>query len=270
VQSYVGPHLLRTGPKPLLLEEFGYGGRYFVEPTDRKRADNYRWMLVSDEKVYLSGVGALLWQMNWNHGDPDGKEIHADPPSWDPLFRPDARNHSLDLFEFYLGKYNRLEVEPEIEEGWSDLGGLRWHYRSIHPPMRAVDGPRFGDGTVTSDARPGPLARVRGALGLGPARGFVESRIFIPESGLFRLQARVSTPGGAGPAFGVRVDGGPLLPLEAPAGAPPAPEGGWWTASPGAPLSLRHGKHVLRVEALRTGARLDRFRLQRLPEPAAP
>jgi endo-1,4-beta-mannosidase len=132
VQSYVGPHLLRTGPKPILLEEFGYGGRYFQDPTDQKRADNYRWMLLSGEKVYLSGVGALLWQMNWNHGYPDGKEIHANPPSTPFLFLPGVRNRSLDVFEFYLGKYNRLEIEPEIEEGPPDRrpgravrGGLR-------------------------------------------------------------------------------------------------------------------------------------------------
>lgn len=269
VQSYVGPQLLRTGPKPLLLEEFGYGGRYFVEPTDGKRADNYRWMLLSDEKVYLSGVGALLWQMNWSHGDPDGKEIHADPPSWDPAFRPDARNRSLDLFEFYLGKYNRLEVEPEIEEGWSDLGGLRWHYRSIYPPMRAVDGRRFGDGYVTSDAEPGPLARIRAGLGLGSARGFVENGIFIPGSGRFRLEARVRAPGGGAPAFGVRVDGGPLLLIDASAGAPPEGAGGWRLASPRAPVALRYGKHVIRIEALRAGVCLDRYRLLRVSGPAA-
>ncbi len=267
VQSYVGPHLLRTGPKPLLLEEFGYGGRYFVGPTDAKRADNYRWMLLSDEKVTLSGVGALLWQMNWNHGDPDGKEIHADPPSWDPRFRPDARNRSLDLFEFYLGKINRLEVEPEIEEGWSDLGGMRWHYRSIHPPMRAVDGPRFGEGYVTSDAAPGPLARIRGGLGGDPAGGFVESRLFVPASGLYRLDARVDAPRANAPAFGARVDGGPLLPLEPAAGSVRDDAGGWRIASPRGLIALRAGKHRVRVEALQGGARLDRYRLSRAPAP---
>ena len=270
VQSYVGPHLLRTGPKPLLLEEFGYGGRYFVEPTDAKRADNYRWMLLSDEKVYLAGVGALLWQMNWNHGDPDGKEIHADPPSWEPRFHPGARNRSLDLFEFYLGKYNRLEVEPEIEEGWSDLGGLRWHHRSIHPPMRAVDGRRFAAGYVISGADPEPLARIRAALGRGPARGYVENRIFIPASGRFRLEARVRRGAGNAPAFGVRVDGGPLLALEASVGAGSEEAGGWRRAAPRAPLALRYGKHTIRVEALRPGGRLDGYRLVRVPGPTGP
>ncbi len=237
VQSYVGPNLLRSGPKPVLLEEFGYGGRYFENASDKRRADNYRWLLLSDEKVYLSGVGALLWQMNWNHGTPDGKEIHAMPPSVRPTFSPDARNRSLDLFEFYLAKYNRLEVEPEIEEGWSDVGGLRWNWRSIHPPAVALPGRRFGEGYVTARA-PG---------------GTVVNRLYIPVAGDYRLVARLRAPMGHTHDFAVRIDDGPLHRFKAPQAA----GGAWHEIGVGKPLSLSVGRHDVRFEIRTPGAALD-------------
>jgi hypothetical protein len=276
VQSYVGPHLLRTGPKPTLLEEFGYGGRYFEDPTDQKRADNYRWMLLFGEKVYLSGVGALLWQMNWNHGYPDGKEIHGEPPATRFAFSPGARNRSLDVFEFYLAKYNRLEIEPEIEEGWSHLKGLRATWRSIHPPLTALPGERFGAGYVTTPeagARQSFSQKLRALLGrlwfrLG-GRGGVENRLFVPRAGRYRLQAWVRGGGAAPGLFRIRLDDGPAHPLEAPAG--PGPEGGWHRLSLDPPWDLAYGKHVIRFELLSAGAALHRYRLVPLrPRGSAP
>jgi hypothetical protein len=270
VQSYVGPHLLRTGP------EFGYGGRYFEDPTDQKRADNYRWMLLFGEKVYLSGVGALLWQMNWNHGYPDGKEIHGEPPATRFAFSPGARNRSLDVFEFYLAKYNRLEIEPEIEEGWSHLKGLRATWRSIHPPLTALPGERFGAGYVTTPeagARQSFSQKLRALLGrlwfrLG-GRGGVENRLFVPRAGRYRLQAWVRGGGAAPGLFRIRLDDGPAHPLEAPAG--PGPEGGWHRLSLDPPWDLAYGKHVIRFELLSAGAALHRYRLVPLrPRGSAP
>jgi hypothetical protein len=252
VQSYVGPHLLRSGPKPVLLEEFGYGGRYFENASDKRRADNYRWLLLSDEKVYLSGVGALLWQMNWNHGTTDGKEIHTMPPSDHFVFSPDARNRSLDVFQFYLAKYNHLEVEPEIEEGWPDMRGLRWNWRSIHPPMVALRGRRFGEGYVTADA-PG---------------GYVVNRLYVPTEGKYRLWARVRGPSGRAGGFAVRIDDGPVRRLQVP--PPEAGDKPWREIAVGDAVPLTVGRHDIRFEILTPGAALDRYRIVPVAEARAP
>ncbi|MDP3936813.1 MAG: hypothetical protein Q8R92_01600 [Deltaproteobacteria bacterium] len=267
VQSYVGPHLLRTGPKPLILEEFGYGGAYFEDPTDEKRAENYRWMLLDGDKVYPSGVGALLWQMNWNHGYADGKEIHSSPPSMEFQFSPKLRNSSLDLFEFYLAKYNRLTVEPEVEEGWGHFGDLRWRHRSIQGPVVVVESERFGDGYVTTvDAGKGRGLRAlydRLRLMLG-AQGRLENRIFIPRTGRYRLEARARGPADRSGLLEVRIDGDPPRRITVPAAGAAAQ---WHRVTLEEPITLRHGAHVIRIDLCTEGIALDRYRLIPL-EPA--